>query len=51
MPPILEEKEMGSSEMSFSENPKNNLAGSSDFKSKSLEKDLPLASSDPIVAN
>lgn len=48
MPPILEEKELGSSEMSFSDNPKNHMAGSSEFKSKSLEKDMPVSSSDLV---
>lgn len=45
MPPILEEKELGSSEMSFSDNPKNHMAGSLDFKSKSLEKEIPVSTS------
>lgn len=40
MPPILEEREMGSSELSFSDNPKNTITiiAISDDKSKSLEK-------------
>ena len=40
MPPILEEREMGSSELSFSENPKNTLTvlAISEDKSKSFEK-------------
>ena len=40
MPPILEEREMGSSELSFSENPKNTLTvlAISEEKSKSFEK-------------
>ena len=40
MPPILEEREMGSSELSFSDNPKNTITvlAISEDKSKSLEK-------------
>ena len=40
IPPIIEEREMGSSELSFSDNPKNTITvlAISEDKSKSLEK-------------
>lgn len=49
MPPILEEREMGSSELSFSDNPKNTITmlAISEDKSKSIEK----SSSNPFDAN